>query len=145
MSIGQFMLAGLLATAPGITRPATALETVWTLERAYWEATIQQDDRTYQRLWHPAFVGWPCGEASPVSGPPPHMARDRIRRSYRMDKQRATSAPGLISTFYHVRERDVLPNGKTVIIDFNVTHTWVPTRSGWKIVSGMCKQPERTP
>jgi hypothetical protein len=122
--------------------PSARTAAVWEQERAYWQATVQQDDVAYQRLWHPAFVGWPCEEKLPVSGPPPAMSPDAIKRSYVMDMQMATEAPNLVSTFYHVRESDVGPNGETEITDYNVTHTWVPTRAGWKIISGMCKHPD---
>lgn len=59
-----------------------------------------------------------------------------------MDRQAATEAPNVVSTFYHVREIDTAPSGKTEVTDYNVTHAWVPTRSGWKILSGMCKHPD---
>ncbi|UAK24102.1 nuclear transport factor 2 family protein [Sphingomonas nostoxanthinifaciens] len=121
--------------------PSPQVAAVWAQERAYWQATVDQDDAVYQSLWHPAFLGWPCDEKMPVSGRPPHMVRDAVKRSYAMRGQVATEAPNLVSTFYHAREKDVMPGGKVAVTDYEVTHTWVPTRAGWKIISGMCKHP----
>lgn len=134
---GIAMLA--LANSPAPSPQASA---VWKQEHAYWQATVDQDNAVYQKLWHPAFVGWPCDEKGPVSGLPPLMAPDAVKRSYVMDEQAAAEAPNLVSTFYHVRERDMLPDGKVEITDYNVTHTWVATPSGWQIISGMCKHPD---
>lgn len=139
-----WVLAVATVVTPGLAHPAgdkSAIETVWTLERTYWEATVAQDDPAYQALWHKDFLGWPCGEESPVTGSPPPMTPDAVKRSYAMDKRAATMASGVVSTFYHVRERDEHPDGRIEIIDYNVTHNWVPTGRGWKILSGMCKSP----
>lgn len=70
------------------------------------------------------------------------MSPDAIKRSYVMNEQMATEAHNLVSTFYHVRETDLGPSGKAEITDYNITHSWVSTRSGWKIISGMCKHPD---
>ena len=129
----------ILANGPA---PSAQVAAVWEQERAYWRATVRQDDGLYQSLWHPAFVGWPCDEKRPVSGLPPPMSPDAVKRSYVMDQQAVTEAPNLVSTFYHVREMDAAEGGKVEITDYNVTQTWVPTRSGWKIISGMCKHPD---
>ena len=134
----MFVLVGSSASAAVSTRIAS----VWAQERAYWQATIRQDDAIYQALWHPAFLGWPCDEKRPVSALPPRVVRDGVNRSYVMDEQAATEKLGLVSTFYHVRERDERQNGKVDFTDYNITHTWVPTQQGWRIISGMCKYPE---
>jgi len=115
---------------------------VWAQERAYWRATVELDNATYQSLWHHAFVGWPCDEKAPVSGLPPRIVRDHVKRSYVMDGQNVAEQPGLVSTFYHVREKDEQTNGKVELSDYDITHTWVHTRQGWKIISGMCKYPK---
>ena len=129
----------VLALANG-PAPSRQVDAVWEQEQAYWQAKVGQDNAVYQNLWHPAFVGWPCGFKEPVSSRPPLMVPDAVKRSYVMDRKAATEAPNLVSVFYHVRETDVLPDGKVEIIDNDITHTWVPTPAGWKIISGMCKQ-----
>jgi hypothetical protein len=140
MKSGAIPFLALFILANG-TKPSPQAASVWKQERIYWQATVGQNDTAYQSLWHPDFTGWPCDENGPVSGLPPRMSPDGVKRSYVMDKQATAEAPRLVSTFYHVRERDVQPSGKVEISDYDVTHTWVPTPSGWKIISGMCKHP----
>lgn len=134
----MFLVGGSAACASDSPQSAA----VWAQERAYWRATVELDDATYQSLWHHAFVGWPCDEKAPVSGLPPRMVRDDNKRSYVMDGQSVTEQPGLVATFYHVREKDERPDGKINVSDYDITHTWVRTRQGWKIISGMCKYPD---
>ncbi len=138
------MAAAATATAAA-AGPNSDVEAVWAKERQMWDATMAQDDAAYLSLWRQDFVGWPCGEKRPVHGPPPKFDRDTVRRSYVMDMKDATTVPGLVSTFYHVRQRDQHPDGRTEYFEFNMTHNWVRTRGGWQILSGMCKPPEAMP
>jgi hypothetical protein len=128
--------------APALpVRSADDVAAVWAAEQRYWTATAAHDDVVYQRLWHPDFLGWPCGEALPVTGKPPPFEKDGIKLSWTMDKRAATSGERLVSTFYHVRETGVHPDGRVEVTDYEITHTWVPTDDGWKIISGMCRHP----
>jgi len=131
------MLALILLAAA-----ASPIDEVWALERIYWEAAVRRNDRTYAALWHPDIVGWPCGAKAPVGGPPPAFERDDIRRSYVMEGRAATQAPGMVATFYRLLKEERHPDGHVETAEYNVIHAWVPTPSGWKIISGMCKTPE---
>ena len=135
------LLLTALAAWPACAAPADDVAAVWKQEEVYWNATAALDDAAYQDLWHRDFRGWPCGEPASVTGAPPPFEKDGVTRTWTMDRKAATAGDRFVSVFYRVRERTAHPDGRVETVVFEVTHTWVPTPAGWKIISGMCRHP----
>ena len=56
-----------LASEPTIPAPASRdEETLWKLERVYWQYVQDNDLAAYSNLWHKDFLGWPAVSAAPV-------------------------------------------------------------------------------
>jgi len=117
---------------------------VWDQEESYWHA-LQVDDReSFLQLWDERFMGWPRYDSAPAD-------KDGIRHEFAP----GTGSRGKVLD-YKLEPLSVREYGKEVVITFyrakvtrgranrevetrtsRLTHTWMKTDQGWKIIGGM--------
>jgi hypothetical protein len=126
-----------------VTGPSTDVETVWKLERTYWEYVQALDLEAYRGLWHPDFLGWPYVSPAPVqkqnitdwitdyTTKGMHLSSFDIRRAE--SRQNGSS----IVTFYTITAKWVDTEGRGELSTSRITHTWVKVGNMWQIISGM--------
>lgn len=122
-------------------------QAVWKLEHQYWEYVKAADLTGYRSLWHEQFVGWPQMSATPVhkdhitdwitanttKGRKMRVATIKEAASQLTDKN-------IVVTHYWVTDAW----GDDPQVTSRITHTWIHTKDGWKIIGGM-SSPEKDP
>lgn len=140
-----FMVFCLLATAQQgfSSSPSGDEQTLWNLERAYWQYVEKNDLAAYSNLWHQDFLGWPAVSSTPV------------RKDHITDWITSQTSKGLVfksSEFkpagiqvtgdvafacYWITLRWVDKDGKGAPRTFRITHAWLRSGKDWQIVGGM--------
>lgn len=106
---------------------------VWQAEESYWRFLHENQKTAYLALWDERFVGWPRFEANP-SG-----------------KGEIASTSFTPVSEYKLVPLSVREYGKNVVITFyrasitrngvsrtsRLSHTWMRSKSGWRIIGGM--------
>ncbi len=120
-------------------------QAVWKLEHQYWEYVKTADLTGYRSLWHEQFVGWPMMSAKPV------------RKDHITDWITANTSKGITMRSATIKQAaSQLTGGNIVVTHYwitdawgndpestsRVTHTWIRTKDGWKIIGGM-SSPEK--
>jgi ketosteroid isomerase-like protein len=146
--------AAAAAQGVEVVRPAAeytgAARAAWDGELRYWETRAAGKIDEYMALWHEDFTGWPAAEAGPGG-------KDVIRR--RVEREIADTKPGSVSVrieplsargygdtavvFYRARALRTSRSGARVEAYWRITHTWMRTPGGWRIVGGMSANEER--
>jgi len=116
---------------------------VWQMEEAYWRYVQAGDVESYLDLWHPDFVGWPCGLVRPTGkANVGSMVRAVRGQEYRLivDLHReAVQRFGEIAiVHYSAATIRRYANGEARTSLFKLTHTWKRMESQWQIIGGMC-------
>ena len=105
---------------------------VWQQEEAYWQLLHDNQKTAYLALWDERFVGWPRFEANPAG-------KDKIGSSF------------LPVSEYKLVPLSVREYGKNIVITFyrasitrngvthtsRLSHTWMRSKSKWRIIGGM--------
>jgi ketosteroid isomerase-like protein len=139
-----FGFVGLLAMAQQALASNTDDEqALWRLERAYWQYVEKNDLVAYSNLWHQDFLGWPSVSSTPV------------RKDHITDWITSQTSKGL--TFeqgeFKAAELKVTGDvafacywisftwtdkeGKGASHTLRITHAWVRSGKGWRIIGGM--------
>src|SRR5215467_2229173 len=117
---------------------------VWGQEETYWRSLKADDRETYLRLWDERFIGWPRYEDAPAD-------KERIRQEYapgttargnvldyKLEPVSARSyGNDAVITFYRATVSRGTPNGEVETRTSRLTHTWMRTDQGWRIIGGM--------
>jgi ketosteroid isomerase-like protein len=137
------LFVALSAAAPARAQQSDNEKAVWKLETTYWERVKALDLDNYKNLWHENFVGWPYVSSQPVR-------KDQItdwianytnkgsRLQWFSLQQAASQSTGdIVVTHYWLTSfwADTAGHGEPATM--RVTHTWIKTDRGWKIISGM--------
>ncbi len=118
-------------------------QTLWKLERAYWQYVEANDLKSYANLWHENFLGWPSVSAAPVH-------KDRItdwitnQTSKGLTFKAGEFKPAdlkvtgdVASCCYWITLHWLDRDGNGTPSTIRITHTWLRTGGEWRIVSGM--------
>jgi hypothetical protein len=115
-------------------------QAVWKLEHQYWEYVKAVDLTGYRSLWHEQFVGWPMMSATPVHKD--HITdwitantSKGVKMRTATIKEAASQSIGDNLVVTHYWMTDAWGDEKEVTS--RITHTWLLTKDGWKIVGGM--------
>jgi ketosteroid isomerase-like protein len=121
-----------------------AEQEVWAQEQTYWQSLKADDSETYLGLWDERFIGWPRYERAPAG-------KEKIRQEYAP----GTTARGkvldykleplsvrsywndVVITFFRATVTRGKPDGEVETRTSRLTHTWLRTDQGWKIIGGM--------
>ena len=134
----------LAATAQTFAADISADEqTLWHLERAYWQYVEKNDLAAYANLWHQDFLGWPSISPTPVR-------KDHITDwitsqtskglAFRAGgfKPAALKVTGNVAfAAYWINFRWLDKDEKGEAYTLRVTHAWIRTGKTWSIIGGM--------
>ncbi len=116
---------------------------VFKLEHDYWKFVQSNDLDSYRNLWHENFVGWPMSSAKPVH-------KDHITdwitaqtqqgfhlASSQLDEAASQAFGDVVITHYWITLVWAKDSGTSTQGKSRITHTWLRTAAGWKIIGGM--------
>ena len=147
LGLAEVTFAADPADSPDLSKDE---QTLWRLERAYWQYVEKNDLTAYANLWHENFLGWPSMSAAPV------------RKDHITDWIASQTSKGLTfkagefkpaalqvtgdvaSCCYWIRLSWLDKEGKGTTSTIRITHAWLRTGSEWRIISGM-SMPEPKP
>lgn len=118
---------------------STEERAVWQLEHDYWEYVKAGDLESYSNLWHEDFVGWPHLSERPVRKEHvtgwivAHMERGEKLRVCEIREAASQFTDNLVVTHYRLTGAW----GDDPENTSRITHTWIKTADGWKIIAGM--------
>lgn len=135
----------LCAGLAGCSQPTvdTDMESdIWRLEEQYLATFQKGDTEGLLRFYHPNFIGWPAQSSEPLdlkAGREFMEAMDEkadmISFEIRPGAIRITGDVALVHYSVALVQQGV--DGVTSGSVLRVTHTWMNTRSGWRIMGGM--------
>jgi len=122
---------------------------VWTAEQNYFRYLQAKDLQKHMALWDDRFVGWPDYKEHPVDKK--DIGAD-IAEEFRSSQ--STLPPGTLPTpesinvignvavtYYFWPDPD-----KSSPFVYRITHTWLKTANGWRIIGGLsCEAPRKPP
>lgn len=127
-----------------MTTGAADEDEVWAGEVAYWESLKAFDLERYASLWHESVVGWPHGQPAPIGKSMfvhiagGAMATLRPGSGEVQLRRLAVHVQGDVGiTYLQVHWWATTTAGADVRFDERITHTWLRTDEGWKIIGGM--------
>ena len=132
-----------LFTGVALPQPSANEAAVWKLEHSYWEDVKAVDLVDYRALWHPDFIGW--SYISPAPQREDHIAdwleqytAKGVRlKSYSLQPTGSLAKSNLVVTYYRLTAIWTDKSGNSKPVVSRVTHTWLRTPTGWKILGGM--------
>jgi ketosteroid isomerase-like protein len=126
-------------------------ETLWKLERAYWQYVQDNDLSAYSNLWHKDFLGWPS-----VSDVPVHKnhitdwitaqtSKGLVFKTGEF-KPAAIQVTGDVATVYYwITLQWLDKDGRGEARTLRITHAWLKTGNDWQIIGGMSMPEPETP
>ena len=138
-------IALLLALCTGIAfaQQSASEAAVWKLEHSYWEDVKTADLVGYRALWHPDFVGWsyispaPQRENHIADWLEQYTAKGVRLKSYSLQPTGSLAKSNVVVTYYRLTATWTDKSGNSKPEISRVTHTWLRTPTGWKILGGM--------
>ena len=131
------------AAMPALSQQSDNEKAVWKLESSYWDDVKALDLDSYRALWHENFVGWPYSSSQPA------------RKDHITDWIKAHTDKGETVAWFELKPADSRATENLVVTEYwltaiwadkaghgepfteRVTHTWIKTEKGWKILGGM--------
>ena len=116
---------------------------VWKLENAYWEYVKAMDMDHYKALWHENFVGWPNWSSQPARKDhitdwiANYTAKGDGLQWFSIKQGDSQATERIVFTAYWVTALWADKAGHGEPTTLRITHTWIKTESGWKIIGGM--------
>ena len=124
-------------------------QSVWKLEHDYWEYVKAVDLDRYRNLWHTNFLGWPSVSPRPARKDhitdwiTAHSEKGERLQSFTLDEADSQATENLVVVHYWLTatwgSKDAVGKPSTL----RMTHTWIRTPGGWKIISGMSTPGEK--
>jgi ketosteroid isomerase-like protein len=115
---------------------------LWSREVAYWEYAKAADLTSYLSLWHEDVVAWPNNQPSPIDKDSLRQIVDRGLASIQFKSVdlkplsvRIYGDTGIV--YYEVNSVAITKDGTEIATHERLTHTWLQTQNGWKIIGGM--------
>jgi ketosteroid isomerase-like protein len=123
---------------------SNAEQTIWNLERAYWQYVQDNNLTAYAGLWHKNFVGWPVISAAPV-GNDDHItdwitSQTSKGLAFKPDefKPARIQVTGDVATVYYwITFRWLDKDGHGAPYTLRIAHTWLKDGMDWRILGGM--------
>lgn len=138
---------GVLGFAAGTEAPDTAVpseaeQAIWDREAAYLDHLAAGNLAEVQRFWHDRFVGWPSHSLDPVDRETGRRSLEELLSGTTFDgvriRPRAIRIEGGTAIVHYVAEFEKSGrDGETTPTSMRITHTWLRTSDGWKILGGM--------
>jgi hypothetical protein len=128
-----------IAGAQAAPQRSPGSELAWAGEARYWADNEKGNYADYITLFDENFTGWSCGGSDPEQKAEIKNTIAGLQPGVVIDKKSSVVGAGLVITYYRATWRKDLGGGKTQTIVANFTHTWIPTKDGWKIAGGMCR------
>ena len=126
-------------------------QTVWNLERAYWRYVEQNDLAAYSDLWHKDFLGWPSASSAPVRKDhitdwiTSQTAKGLAFKTVEFKPAAIQMTGDVAFACYWVTFRWVDKAGSGAPHTLRVTHTWLRSGKGWRIIGGMSMPESENP
>ena len=126
-------------SAPTVLQLSPAEQAVWRQEEAYWRFVHSLDWDSYAKLWDERFAGWPSSEPVPVHKDKVQGRWQRKVLDYELEPLSVRQyGDNVVIVFYRATDRSTdLQGADEQTCSFRITHTWMRTAEGWKIVGGM--------
>ncbi|MGD0521954.1 MAG: nuclear transport factor 2 family protein [Terracidiphilus sp.] len=148
MALGGRSLLILVFAAMCAAMPVCAQQTenekaVWKLETAYWEDVKALDMDSYKDLWHPDSVGWPYANSQPARKDhmtdwiAAHTDKGARLQWFELKPADSQATENIVVTYLWVTSMWVDKAGHGEPSTMRITHTWIKTEKGWKILGGM--------
>jgi ketosteroid isomerase-like protein len=118
-------------------------QTVWGLERAYWDYVENNDLDGYRSLWHKDVLGWPSASEGPLRK---ESVTDWItsQTSKGLVFKVLEFAPAALQitgevavAHYRVKVKWLDKEGAGAEHPLRITHMWIKTGKDWQIIGGM--------
>jgi len=129
--------------APSIAQQTENEKDVWKLENAYWDYVKALDLDHYKGLWHENFVGWPYSSSMPARKDhitdwiKVHTDKGATLAWSELKPADSRATENLVVTDYWLTSLWADKEGRGEPVTQRITHTWIKTPNGWKIISGM--------
>ena len=127
---------------------STSEQAVWDQEQNYWRLLKADNRQGYLDLWDDRFVGWPRFENTPIH-------KDKITNfmsdikvlDYKLEPLSVQEfGADIVITLYRATVRSAARNGGNESTRASrLTHTWMRTEKGWKIIGGMSADDQASP
>ena len=143
----------LLATAGQTFSSETSgdEQTLWNLERAYWQDIEKNDLAAYSNLRHKDFLSWPSSTSTPV------------RKDYITDWITSQTGKGLTFKTVDFKPAEIQVTGDVAIVCYwimfswvdkerkgdiytlRITHAWLRSGKDWRIIGSMSMPEPQSP
>jgi hypothetical protein len=94
-----------------------------------------------QAFYHDRFIGWPAQAPEPVDPETGRAFLDELLASTRIVSARlepeAARVSDSVAIVHYLAIFDLQSDGEALRSTFRITHTWIETPAGWKILGGM--------
>jgi ketosteroid isomerase-like protein len=144
LTVGVASLIGLHRLTLASTQSRGVSE-VWALEDDYWRYVKAGDVKSYVKLWHEQFIGWPCDQEHPkrksAIGDWVREIRDKkIKVASDLTREGAQDFGDVVVVHYRFTRVDTYPDGRVEGRGklSKITHTWMRAGNTWQIIGGMC-------
>jgi len=115
---------------------------IWALEQAYLDDLVAGRLDSVQEYWHERFVGWPSHVPTPIGRGDGLKSLQALLAettivSAQLRPRASTVVENLVVVHYVAacELKDI--HGESSHAKFRLTHTWLKTPAGWKIIGGM--------
>jgi hypothetical protein len=137
-----------VASSPQAPKLTTAEQAVWEQEETYWRLVKADNRQGYLDLWDDQFVGWPRFEAVPIHKDKiTHFMSERKVLDYKLEPFSVRQFGGdVVVTLYRSTVRSTDRTGANESTHAGrLTHTWMKTDKGWRIIGGMSAEDQTSP
>jgi ketosteroid isomerase-like protein len=116
---------------------------VWKLETAFWEDVKALDLDGFKDLMYPEFVGWPYANSQPVRKNhvtdwiAAHTDKGGRLRGVELKPAEIQVVGNVAIAHYWVTTTWTDKAGHGEPSTMRITHTWIKTEKGWKLLGGM--------
>lgn len=125
--------------------PPTIEAHIWSLEKQYLGNIRDRKLDEVQQILHPDFIGWPSHSAQPVDRDAARGSLESLLEGIRIISMEMK--PGILKltgdlavTHYNAETSHEDKDGAQVTSLLRITHTWLKTSAGWKIIGGMSSE-----
>ncbi len=132
-----------ILTAGTAAASETDEQTIWKLERAYWQYVEKNDLESYANLWHDNFLGWPSVSPAPVhKGHITDWITNQTSKGLTFKAGEFKPADlkvtgDVASCCYWITLHWLDRDGKGTPSTIRITHAWLRLGGEWRIISGM--------
>lgn len=115
---------------------------IWSLESRYLNQVIAGNLDEVQELWHARFLGWPSHSPNPVDRESGRLSLEEFLSGNRfvsveIQPRGIRVVDGVAIAHYIATASREEETGGTSSSMMRLTHTWMQTPTGWKILGGM--------